>query len=88
MPKEAAVGEKKGKFFGFSQHFCGVLSRIAILCALQTIRILGILLQRGIAIFDCEAAALPGRFLPELGRSSERPFFLVRQGQRAGAQAP
>jgi hypothetical protein len=34
-----------------------------------------ILLQRGIAIFDCEAAALPGRFLPELGRSSERPFF-------------
>jgi len=36
-----------------------------------------ILLQRGIAIFDCEAAALPGRFLPELGRSSERPFFLA-----------
>jgi len=36
------------------------------------------LLQRGIAIFDCEAAALPGRFLPELGRSSERPFFLRR----------
>src|SRR5439155_15772298 len=29
------------------------------------------------AIFDCEAAALPGRFLPELGRSSERPFFLA-----------
>jgi hypothetical protein len=38
----------------------------------------GILLQRGIAIFDCEAAALPGRFLPELGRSHERPFFLAR----------
>jgi hypothetical protein len=37
--------------------------------------IFSILLQRGIAIFDCEAAALPGRFLPELGRSSERPFF-------------
>jgi hypothetical protein len=36
----------------------------------------GILLQRGIVIFDCEAAALPGRFLPELGRSHERPFFL------------
>jgi hypothetical protein len=35
----------------------------------------GILVQRGIAIFDCEAAALPGRFLPELGRSPERPFF-------------
>jgi hypothetical protein len=35
------------------------------------------LLQRGIAIFDCKAAALPGRFLPELGRSSERPFFLA-----------
>jgi hypothetical protein len=34
-------------------------------------------LQRGIAIFDCEAAALPGRFLPELGRSHERPFFLA-----------
>jgi hypothetical protein len=27
--------------------------------------------------FDREAAALPGRFLPELGRSSERPFFLA-----------
>jgi hypothetical protein len=38
----------------------------------------GILLQRGIAILDCEAAALPGRFLPELGRSSERPFFFPR----------
>jgi hypothetical protein len=24
-----------------------------------------------------EAAALPGRFLPELGRSSERPFFYL-----------
>jgi len=34
-----------------------------------------ILLQRGIAIFDCKAAALPGRFLPELGCSSEQPFF-------------
>jgi len=43
---------------------------------LQTKAGSGILLQRGIAIFDCEAAALPGRFLPELGRSSERPFFL------------
>jgi len=37
----------------------------------------GVLLQRGIATLDCEAAALPGRFLPELGRSSERPFFLA-----------
>src|ERR1700760_1888585 len=37
--------------------------------------LLGILLQRGITVFDREAAALPGRFLPELGRSPERPFF-------------
>jgi hypothetical protein len=48
-----------------------------MLCALQTNWNFGILLQRGIAILDCEAAALPGRFLPELGRSSERPFFLA-----------
>ena len=60
----------------FFQGFCGVLSRIVILCALHTHWRFFILLQRGIAIFDCEAAALPGRFLPELGRSSERPFFL------------
>jgi hypothetical protein len=48
----------------------------------------GILLQRGIAIFDCEAAALPGRFLPELGRSPERPFFcasLLRREFVAGS---
>ena len=59
----------------FFQGFCGVLSRIVILCCLRTWRDFVILLQRGIAIPDCEAAALPGRFLPELGRSSERPFF-------------
>jgi len=69
LDKERAVCEM------FSQVFCGVLSRIVILCALQTSGSFFILLQRGIAIFDCEAAALPGRFLPELGRSSERPFF-------------
>ena len=40
-------------------------------------RVFGILLQRGIAILDREAAALPGRFLPELGRSPERPFFFA-----------
>jgi hypothetical protein len=74
--KEAANEEKSGNYDSFSQRFCGVLSRIVILCSLQTGRDFGILLQRGIAILDCEAAALPGRFLPELGRSSERPFFL------------
>jgi hypothetical protein len=74
--KEAANEEKSGNYDSFSQRFCGVLSRIVILCSLQTERDFGILLQRGIAILDCEAAALPGRFLPELGRSSERPFFL------------
>jgi hypothetical protein len=47
----------------------------------------GILLRRGIAIFDCEAAALPGRFLPELGRSSERPFFLADLLQLGGVAA-
>jgi len=69
LDKERAVCEM------FSQVFCGVLSRIVILCALHIRRLFFILLQRGIAIPDCEAAALPGRFLPELGRSSERPFF-------------
>jgi len=75
VPKEAAIEEKSGNCDSFFQAFCGVLSRIVILCALQTRRDFFILLQRGIAILDCEAAALPGRFLPELGRSSERPFF-------------
>jgi hypothetical protein len=37
----------------------------------------GILLQRGIAILDCKAAALPGRFLPELGRSPSGHFFAL-----------
>ncbi|HSS15321.1 MAG TPA: hypothetical protein VLL04_15590 [Rhizomicrobium sp.] len=73
--KEAAIEEKSGNYDSFFQRFCGVLSRIVILCFLQTGRLSVILLQRGIAISDCEAAALPGRFLPELGRSSERPFF-------------
>jgi hypothetical protein len=77
LPKEAANEEKSGNCDSFFQAFCGVLSRIVILCPLQTKGNLGILLQRGIAIPDCEAAALPGRFLPELGRSSERPFFWV-----------
>jgi hypothetical protein len=83
--KEAAVAKKEGKKSSFFQLFCGVLSGIVILCALQTNRIFGILLQRGIVIFDCEAAALPGRFLPELGRSSERPFFF---GVLLSATAP
>jgi len=75
MPKKGATEEKLGICDSFFQAFCGVLSRIIILCTLQTGRHPGILLQRGIAILDCEAAALPGRFLPELGRSSGRPFF-------------
>ena len=68
-------GQKSGNYDSFFQAFCGVLSRTVILCALHVERVSYILLQRGIAILDCEAAALPGRFLPELGRSSERPFF-------------
>ena len=72
------MGHYSGNYDSFFQAFCGVLSRIVILCSLQTGRDFVILLQRGIAIPDCEAAALPGRFLPELGRSSERPFFLPR----------
>jgi hypothetical protein len=54
---------------------------------LQTSWKIGILLQRGIVIFDCEAAALPGRFLPELGRSSERPFFCADLLGRGGVAA-
>ena len=72
------MDQNQGNCDSFFQAFCGVLSRIVILCALQTKASFFILLQRGIAILDCEAAALPGRFLPELGRSSERPFFLRR----------
>ena len=77
-----------GNYDRFFQVFCGVLSRIVILCALHTRSDFFILLQRGIVIFDCEAAALPGRFLPELGRSSERPFFcagLLRSEGVAGS---
>jgi hypothetical protein len=46
---------------------------------LQTLAGSGILLQRGIAILDREAAALPGRFLPELGRFGipKAAFFLT-----------
>ena len=71
----------------FFQDFCGILSGIIIHCGLQPGAGSGILLQRGIAIFDCEAAALPGRFLPELGRSSERPFFFALRFLRAGGVA-
>src|ERR1700759_504405 len=70
--------ENGGNCDRFFQAFCGVLSGTIIPWTLHTGSGSGILLQRGIAIFDCEAAALPGRFLPELGRSSERPFFLRR----------
>src|ERR1700743_585646 len=59
-------------FCSFSAAFWTIWNRFKIL---RRNRNFGILLQRGIAIFDCEAGALPGRFLPELGRSSERPFF-------------
>jgi hypothetical protein len=79
VPKKGASEEKLGNCDSFFQVFCGVLSRIVILCSLHRERYHGILLQRGIAILDCEAAALPGRFLPELGRSSERPFFCFGQ---------
>jgi hypothetical protein len=51
-----------------------ILRKISIL-HLRTKWSFGILLQRGIAIFDCEAAALPGRFLPELGRPRGGHFF-------------
>jgi len=75
--KRQQKGENLGKCDIFFQPLCGVLSGMIIHWTLHTKAGSGILLQRGIAIFDCEAAALPGRFLPELGRSSERPFFLA-----------
>ncbi|HSS15069.1 MAG TPA: hypothetical protein VLL04_14310, partial [Rhizomicrobium sp.] len=78
VPEEAAERRKSGQCDRFFQDFCGVLSGMIIHWILQTRSGSGILLQRGIAILDREAAALPGRFLPELGRSSERPFFLRR----------
>jgi hypothetical protein len=75
LPKERAIAKFRSRTVIFFQHFCGILSKSLTERPLQTNRGSGILLQRGIAILDCEAAALPGRFLPELGRSSERPFF-------------
>jgi len=60
----------------FFQHFRGENFSENAFLRLHREWLFSILLQRGIAILDCEAAALPGRFLPELGRSSERPFFL------------
>jgi hypothetical protein len=77
VTEEAAESREFEQCDRFFQDFCGVLSGIIICKNLQTGLGSGILLQRGIAIFDCEAAALPGRFLPELGRSSERPFFFA-----------
>ncbi len=82
LAKERAVCEM------FSQVFCGVLSRIVILCALHIGRLLFILLQRGIAIHDCEAAALPGRFLPELGRSRWSGHFFCLGLLASGFVAP
>jgi hypothetical protein len=76
VPEEAAEIVEARQCDRFFQYFCGVLSGMIIHWILQTKSGSGILLQRGIAILDREAAALPGRFLPELGRSSERPFFL------------
>jgi hypothetical protein len=76
VPEDTAESRKSGQCDIFFQDFCGVLSGMIIRWILQTRLGSGILLQRGIAILDREAAALPGRFLPELGRSSERPFFL------------
>jgi hypothetical protein len=61
-----------------SAVFLGKLLEKGFLLDLHQTRFSGILLQRGIAICGREAAALPGRFLPELGRSHERPFFLAR----------
>ena len=61
-----------------TENFLG--SPVKIYCAwnfsnLPSGSLPGILLQRGIAIFDREAAALPGRFLPELGRSHGAAIF-------------
>jgi len=55
--------------------FRGKILRKFSFLHLRTKGSFGILLQRGIAIFDCEAAALPGRFLPELGRPRGGHFF-------------
>ena len=78
LSKSSADAEKSGSGCVFFQCLCGVLSAICPSSSLRTKSRSLILLQRGITILDREAAALPGRFLPELGRSSERPFFLPR----------
>jgi len=69
-----------GKFRQKADIFSVFLRRFvwnpSTLC-LQTNSCSIILLQRGIAIFDCEAATLPGRFLPELGRSLTRAAFFL-----------
>ena len=70
--------ENRGNCDRFFEDFCGVLSGMIIRWILQTKSGSGILLQRGIAILDREAAALPGRFLPELGRSLGSGLFSFR----------
>jgi len=75
LPRNPAFAKKSGMALQFLQRFCGETPQLQPLMYLRTGWRSGILLQRGIAILDREAAALPGRFLPELGRSHERPFF-------------
>ncbi|HEY5083849.1 MAG TPA: hypothetical protein VII48_04960, partial [Rhizomicrobium sp.] len=67
---------------GVDSRNCGIFARFpqgkvsqSVFSRLPAKVISNILLQRGIAIFDCEAAALPGRFLPELGRPRAAIFF-------------
>jgi hypothetical protein len=77
MLNDAASDEKMGRGFRyFPSNSAEIFFSRILFLRLHENSLFSILLQRGIAIFDCEAAALPGRFLPELGRSSERPFFL------------
>src|SRR4051812_46647240 len=76
VPKRRNFGENSGKISLRNVRFCAAfcMAEPRILRLQRQLRF-GILLQRGIAIFDCEAAALPGRFLPELGRPYRAAIF-------------
>jgi hypothetical protein len=80
------VGAKDGEFSALAD-FCRVSAEESLakcVFRLPGRRQFSILLQRGIAVSDREAAALPGRFLPELGRSLKRAanFFVPGSSAR------
>ena len=69
------IGANSGKWRENLQCFRRKTCRKIVFCACMRDRLPAYCCSAVLRSSDCEAAALPGRFLPELGRSSERPFF-------------